>query len=369
MSDSLTRRELLTLTACAASAMAAPTSSFPDVTQGRELRLSREVRVAIIGLEGHMSEILDVAKASPQVRLTAIAERNPDLLGELASDALIRKAKPYSDYRDLLDREQLDVVAVGGENGTRAAIVQACAERKLHVVAEKPLAISLEDLGRIRETIKKSGSALTLLLPMRYSAVYQKMRSVVMEGGIGEVVTVAAQKSYKLGERPDWMKSRSSFGGIIPYIGIHMIDLMRWTSGHDFIEAAAFQSNVGAPQTREMENNAAVIFRLDNRGTGSLRMDYLRPAAAPTHGDDRLRIAGTAGVVEYQEGRGVSLVTTSRKPEQITDLPPEKQLFADFLEALYGGGRHLISLQDVFRVSEIVLKARDAAETGSVVKL
>ena len=39
-------------------------------------------------------------------------------------------------------------------------------------------------------------------------------------------------------------------------------------------------------------------------------MDYLRPATAPTHGDDRLRIAGTLGVVEHQEGRGLTLVTT-----------------------------------------------------------
>ena len=369
MSDNTTRRDVLRLTACAAAALAAPVSAVPGGTQDQTMRLSREVRVAIIGLENHISEILEVVKASPQVRLTAVADKNPDLLGEKASDPLIRKAKPYSDYRDLLDREQLDVVAVCGENATRAAIVQACAERKLNVVAEKPLAITMGDLDRIRKTIERSGSALTLLLPMRFSAVYQKMRSIIMERGIGEVVTVAAQKSYKLGDRPDWMKSRSSFGGIIPYIGIHMIDLMRWTSGHDFVEAAAFQSNVGAPQIREMENNAGVVFRLDNGGTGSLRLDYLRPASAPTHGDDRLRVAGTAGVVEYQEGRGVSLVTTARKTEQITDLPPEKNLFADFLEALYSGGKHLISLQDVFRVSEIVLKVRDAADTGTVVRL
>ncbi len=369
MSNKPTRRDLLRLTACAAAAMAAPASADPGITEDPAINLSRDVRVAIVGLEGHLSEILDVVKASPRVRLTAVADKNPALFGEGAEDELIRKAKPYSDYRQLLDREQLDVVAVCGENGTRAGIVQACAERKLHVVAEKPLAITTGDLDRVRKTVERSGSALTLLLPMRFSAVYQKMKSIVSGGEIGEVITVAAQKSYKLGDRPDWMKSRSSFGGIIPYIGIHMIDLMRWTSGHDFVEAAAFQSNVGAPQVREMENNAAVIFRLDNLGTGSLRMDYLRPETAPTHGDDRLRIAGTSGVVEYQEARGLSLLTAARKPEQITDLPPERHLFADFLEALYGGGKHLISLQEVFRVSEIVLKVRDAAESRTTVRL
>jgi len=369
MPDNPTRRDMLKLTASAAAAIVVPASAKPVDAGDQLLQLDRDVRVALIGLEGHYSEILDVAKMSSRIRITAVAEKNPDLLRRAVSDALISKATPYSDYRDLLDREQIDVVAVCGENAARAAIVLDCAERKLAVVAEKPLAITMEDLSRIRKKVESVGSPLTLLLSMRFDPVYRKIRSIVREGEIGEVVTVAAQKSYKLGDRPDWMKSRSNFGGIIPYIGIHMIDLMRWTSGRDFVEAAAFQSNVGALQIREMENNAAMIFRLDNRGTGSLRMDYLRPETAPTHGDDRLRIAGTRGVVEFQEGRGVTLISAARKTAQITDLPPVKHLFADFLESLYSGGKHLISLEEVFRVSEIVLKVRDAAETGTIVRL
>lgn len=369
MPDSLSRRDALKLTVSAAAAIAVPSSAGPAPACVSALRLDRDVRVAIIGLEGHISEILDVAKMSPRIRITAVAEKNPDLLRNGASNELIGKAKTYSDYRELLDREQIDVVAICGENAERTAVVLDCADRKLAVVAEKPLAITLEDLSRIREKVEKTRVPLTLLLSMRCEPAYQKIRSIVKEGEIGEVVTVAAQKSYKLGSRPDWMKSRSSFGGIIPYIGIHMIDLMRWTSGRDFVEAAAFQSNVGAPQIREMENNAAMIFRLDNRGSGSLRMDYLRPETAPTHGDDRLRIAGTRGVVEFQEGRGVTLVSATRKTTQVTDLPPVKRLFTDFLESIYAGTKHLISLEDVFRVSEIVLKVRDAAETGTLVKL
>jgi predicted dehydrogenase len=369
MADNPTRRDLLKLTASAAAAIAAPASAGRVEARIPQIRLDRDVRVAIIGLEGHYSEILDEAKTSPMIRITAVAEENPDLLRRETSDALLAKAKSYSDYRKLLDREQLDVVAICGENAVRAGIVLECAERKLAVVAEKPLAITLEDLSRIRAEVEKARIPLTLLLSMRFEPAYQKMRSIVKEGEIGEVVTVAAQKSYKLGDRPEWMKSRASFGGIIPYIGIHMIDLMRWTSGRDFVEAAAFQSNVGAPQIREMENNAAMIFRLDNHGTGSLRMDYLRPETAPTHGDDRLRIAGTRGVVEFQEGRGVTLVSATRKVTQITDLPPVKRFFADFLDSLYGGGKPPISLEDVFRVSEIVLKVRAAAETSTLVKL
>jgi predicted dehydrogenase len=247
--------------------------------------------------------------------------------------------------------------------------VQECAKRKIAIIAEKPIALDLAELGATRKSIEAAHVPFSMLLPMRCDPPYRRMRAVIQSGQIGEVVAMGAQKSYKLGERPDWMKSRRSFGGTIPYIGIHMIDLMRWVSGRDFTAAAAFQSNVGAPQVGEMENNVAVIFSLDNRGTASLRMDYLRPAAAPTHGDDRLRIAGTRGVVEYQQVQGVTLITDSGAPVELKDLPSLQFIFLDFLESIYGGRKHIVSPEEIFRVNEIVLKARDAAEKGQIAAL
>ena len=66
-------------------------------------------------------------------------------------------------------------------------------------------------------------------------------------------------------------------------------------------------------------------------------MDYLRPRPAATHGDDRLRLAGTKGIVEYQASTGVTLTTSDHSPEIIRELPEQKWLFADFLESIYLG--------------------------------
>ncbi|NWG14751.1 MAG: Gfo/Idh/MocA family oxidoreductase [Acidobacteria bacterium] len=363
--DRASRREFIRVAAAAAAVSPAALSYAPQPS----LRLPRDVRVAIIGFEGHYSEILEVASANPQVKLVAVAEQNPALSKRASANRLLSEATPYEDYRQMLDKEALDIVAVCGQNHTRARIVQECADRRLAIVAEKPLAMDLEELEATRRSIAANGVRLTILLPMRFSPVYQRMRAIVQNGEIGEVVCMAAQKSYKLGERPDWMKKRATFGGIIPYIGIHMVDLMLWTSGREFVEASAFQSNVGFPAYGEMENNAAVIFKLDNQGTATVRLDYLRPAKAPTHGDDRLRLAGTKGVVEAQEANGLWLITGQKPPEQIRDLPAAGFLFADFLESVYKGKRHLISLEEIFRVNEIVLKAREAAERHTIVRV
>jgi predicted dehydrogenase len=98
-------------------------------------------------------------------------------------------------------------------------------------------------------------------------------------------------------------------------------------------------------------------------------LDYLRPETAPTHGDDRLRIAGSEGVLEVlgAENR-VLLITAAGGPREL-DLPEQVDFFADFLAELAGRKEHLISQEDAFRLTEVSLKARDAAETGAWIDL
>ena len=72
--------------------------------------------------------------------------------------AKLGSAKQYSDWRDMLDREKLDVVAVTNNNGERAGAIVEAAKRKIHVVAEKPLAIDQRVLPRSAKPSSATGS-------------------------------------------------------------------------------------------------------------------------------------------------------------------------------------------------------------------
>jgi len=338
-----------------------------QVMQKTIVRLPRKVRVAIIGLEGHISEILEPLDRLPDVELVAVQDPSRTLVEEVLGKH--SSANAYSDWRELLDREKLDMVGVCGTNGERAQILIACAQRKLHIVAEKPLAISVADLERVKRAVAENGVRLTMLISMRFESHYRALKHIVDSGAIGEVAQMAAQKSYKLGERPEWMLHRSTFGGTIPYIAIHMVDLMRWTSGRELVETVSVEGRVGFPQLGEMENTTATIFRLDNGGTAALHLDYLRPDTAPTWGDDRLRLAGTRGVVEYQAATGVTLVTDKQPPQTITELPPSGSLFIDFVSSIYNGSPLVLELNDIYRVNEIVLAARDAGDRRQMTRV
>ncbi len=331
--------------------------SFLSSALAFAVKLPRKIRVGMIGLEGHSGIVLDSLKELPDVELAAFYDPDPKRGTKL-------KAKRYSDYRELLEREKLDVVGIAGPNAERAPAILACAARKLHIAAEKPLALSRADLQRIKTAISSNGVRLTMFLPMRFYGSYSEMRRIVGSGAIGEVAQVDAQKSYKLGSRPDWMRHHDTYGGTIPYIGIHMVDLIRYTTGREITEAFSMQNRIGHPDMGDMENTTATIFRLDNGAVSALHMDYLRPEAADGHGDDRLRIAGTNGVIEFQEQGGLKLTTDTQKERLIAPLPPDRSLFGDFLDSVYNGKPAGLSLEDIYRANEIVLAARESAEQG-----
>ena len=162
------------------------------------------------GFDGHPEEIWRPLAQMPEVELVAIADEAsaPDALAAALRQAAVAKARRYATLRELLAAEKLDMVAVCNNNGRRAAAILACAERKLDVIAEKPLGLNRGELDAVYAAVKRHGIHLGMLLPMRFDPQYLAMRRIVASGAIGEVLQMDAQKSYQLGVRPDVANAR-----------------------------------------------------------------------------------------------------------------------------------------------------------------
>lgn len=345
-----TRRSLIT---GAAASLAAQT-----------LKLPGRIRVAVVGLDGHPGEITKPLKELPDVEIVALAAPDSSSARRFAGG----KPVLYADYRRMLDSVKPDIVAVCNNNGERAAAIIEAANRRLHVIAEKPLALTRADLARVRRAVESNGVQLGMLLPMRYESPYLALRDIVRSGEIGEVIQISAQKSYQLGEREEWYKHRETYGSTILWIGIHQFDLMRFTSGRDMTEASSFMGRVGFPGYGDMETTTATAFQLDNGGTATLHMDYCLPASAPSHGDDRVRLSGTKGVAEYMAATGVTLATRTTKPHRIEKLPPEGSVFRDYIAHVYTGAPATLTTDEIYSVCEITIAAHEAAVERRVVK-
>lgn len=329
------------------------------------------LRIALIGGAGHVNYVTEGVKALPGAVICAVAPGSADddagRLQRLAGGG--PDTRIYADYRDLLAAERPDLVAVSPAYHRHAEITGAALRAGAAVYCEKPLALTLETLAQVRQAWEQSGRPLGIMLNYRYLPAFLTARRLVAAGAIGEPTVGYAQKSYKRGVRPDFYRRRETFGGITPWVGIHAIDFLRWVSGREYRSVMAQHVKLHCPDYPGMEDAATCLYELDNGGSAVMSFDFLRPAGAPTHGDDRLRLLGERGALEIRGEANLELITASG-PGVVPLDSPEHGPFADFARTLLDP-THVCAIPatEAFRVSEIAIRTRDAADSGRRVPL
>ncbi len=129
------------------------------------------------------------------------------------------------------------------------------------------------------------------------------------------------------------------------------------------------EGTTARPEFPACGSQAAFVLTMQNGGAASLTLDYLRPPPAPTHGDERLRIAGTRGVIETAlSEHKVTLVTADRRPRTLP-LKRPVNLFTQFARSLRGEAPVPLTLHEGCRITEIAIKAQQAVDTGQIVSL
>ncbi len=322
------------------------------------------LNVGIIGLKGHQGTITGGIKLIDGARMAAVCDDDDSkLAGVSGYPGADDKTRTFTDPIQMLDEVELDIVGVCGMDSERAPVILEAAKRGIHILAEKPLAMTLDELEQVKQAVADAGVHLSMLLTMRFDPAYLTMHRMIADGAIGEVCLATMQKSYRLGDRPQWQRDKATFSGIIPFIGIHALDLIRWTTGREFVKGAAYCDNTAHPDIRDLEDNASVIVKLDNGGSASARMDYCRPAASPTHGDDRLRIAGNSGVIEsMQQGERVVYIHPEDGAIEL-ELDAKRDQFVDFVGSIRGENESWVPAEDCIRMTEITLKLREVANS------
>ena len=327
------------------------------------------MNICIVGAAGHTNYVLDGLKVDDKSKIVGIGAGT---VGE-SVNSLVKRVKKldhepevFDDYITMFKDLKPDVVVAASQFHKQAAITLEALKRGLHVFVEKPVATTIEDLEKVRIAYQNSNVHLAAMFGIRYEPWFMTAWKLVQNGAIGKVRLMNAQKSYKLGSRADFYKQRDTYGGTIPWVGSHAIDWMHWFSGEQFKDIYASHSSKCNQGHGELELTALIHFNFTNEVMGAVNIDYLRPDTAPTHGDDRIRIAGTEGVIEVRDEK-VFLINSEQDGLQEVDLEENNGIFADFLRQVRGEGECLVSAEDSLDITEACLKARKSADENKVV--
>jgi len=322
------------------------------------------MRIGMIGGIGHNGYVFNGVRASADAEIVGVApgpgEANADKLASQAG-RVDQSPKVFADYRAMLDEQKPDIVTIACHYSDHASVAIETIQRSHHLFVEKPMATTLDDFDRLERTFNNADVQLSCMLGLRYDPAFMTAWRVVDHGAIGEVRLMTAQKSYKLGKRAAWTHDRDRYGGTIPWVGSHAIDWLHWFSGATFERVYATHSKRGNGDHGDLEASALCHFTMSGEVFGGVNIDYLRPAKAATHGDDRIRVVGTNGVMEVSEGRAQLI---DEHGTQDLTLEPKREIFAEFIDQVRGSTTSLISTKDALLTTKACLLARQSADEG-----
>jgi predicted dehydrogenase len=180
-------------------------------------------RAAVIGRTGRgdYGHGIDLALlGQPKLKVVAVADE--DAKGRAEAVRRLGVGRDYADYREMLDREKPEFVAVAPRWLDRhREMVVACAERGIHVFCEKPLAPTLADCDAIVDACDRTHARLAVAFQTRYSPRYERVRELIASGAIGEVLELRGRGK----------EDRRGGGEDLMVLGVHIMDLFRGLLG------------------------------------------------------------------------------------------------------------------------------------------
>jgi predicted dehydrogenase len=329
---------------------------------------SKSIRLAIAGLRHpHIDAIIDEARLRTDVELVAIAEQEPAIRTQYAAKLQVRE---YADHNEMFARSGADVVGIGAINAHRGRIATDALRAGLHVLADKPLCTTLDQLTEIESAWRTSGRALSIAFEKRFYPATLALEPLLAERELGRLAIVAASAPHKLtrARRPGWMFDRDAYGGIINDLAVHDIDLLLHFSGAKAGHLQASVSNTGNTDRPEFQDAAVVSLRTDDGLLATFEVHWFSPEAAPYHGDYRMRLVGTQGTAELLWKDNRLDVATHARPPWTPPLPDRLRPAQDFFDAVLAGKSPRITAEASFAATRLALLAQQSAEAGTPIR-
>jgi myo-inositol 2-dehydrogenase/D-chiro-inositol 1-dehydrogenase len=214
----------------------------------------------------------------------------------------------HTDFRELVQRPDVDMVCVGVPNRLHRDVVVAAAEAGKHVVCEKPLALTLAEADEMIAACQSAGVKLMYAEELCFAPKYVRAKQLADEGALGDVY-LAKQAEQHFGPHSDWFwDPQQAGGGVLMDMGCHGIEFTRWVLGKPAVRSVTAEIGTYVHRGRTVtEDHAMLSVRFEGNRIGLVEVSWAKPGGM----DDRAEIVGSKGITYADMLHGSSLTTYS----------------------------------------------------------
>ena len=203
----------------------------------------KPIGVGIVGAGFARSTQIPSFRNCKDARVVAITSRRRERAEQVAQEFGIEHVAP--DWRELVARDDIDLVSVVTPPATHMEITLAALEHGKAVLCEKPMAMDASEAGRMTERAREASVLALIDHELRFLSSRQKMRAMLRNGEIGNVrhCNYVFRSDYRgvLGNW-DWWSDAAMGGGTLGAIGSHAIDSFRWLLDTEISEVSCVLS-------------------------------------------------------------------------------------------------------------------------------
>jgi UDP-N-acetylglucosamine 3-dehydrogenase len=285
----------------------------------------RRLRIGVIGAGWHaVYRLVPYARQTMKADVVALCRRNPDRLEAAKRELGIDTG--YTDWREMLEREELDAVFVSTPHHAHTEPTISALGHGLHVMVEKPMALSSEDAFGMVAAAQKHNRILMVGYTNRCSGLWRTARDQLASGAIGRIRQLSATYCtdtawfWQPEKAPESVRGQPSDtnrwilgtlvlqegywradpkrmgGGMLADNGSHVVDLLLWLAASPPVEVHAFMRNAHLPVDAfssvhaALENDVIVSFSYGSAVSGD-PPGFFRQGQVSVYGDDGLMVA------------------------------------------------------------------------------
>ena len=329
------------------------------------MTVDHPLRIGVVGTGGWGTSFWHNAKEAPEVELAACWDPRLEAAQRFA-ERLGCDVAPTLDA--LLDRADIEAVAIFSPNSHHRAPAEQAAAAGKHVFTDKPIANTIEDGAAMIRACRAAGVTLMVGHSTRYQGAYRTIKSLLDQSRLGTLAMAEGNVSHSGGSRlseDQWRWHRDEApGGPLMQLSVHMFDTMHYLFGPTRrVTALSTNSLIDS----EIEDVFLALLEFESGLLAYVGTNYVAPAIS------YLRVYGIAGNA-YSQGGKLTLITTPDEPwttesEEIPipEINPHAAEMTEFARAVRAGAEPETGGREGLLALAVVWAAIRSAERGGAV--
>lgn len=261
-------------------------------------KMNKKMQVAVIGLGGQaLEDHIPAINNSQDVELVGVVEPNENILAEFIKEN--SETNGYKSFDELLKNKKPDFIIIAVPHNFHYDITKKAIEKGIHVLKEKPFAISLKQAKELSTIAKKRNVEIGVTLQRRFNPIYSTFFQLLDK--IGVPFYIESKYTFFTDKPHDGWRGKKDLagGGCLIDMGYHMIDLLMWYFGLPDKVFSEMSSRAKENETYDAEDTAHVMFKYQEREIwGSLLVSRVIPPK-----QEFINVYGTRGIIHLERGK------------------------------------------------------------------